>query len=288
MTKRAIIAWLKRPLYRFARSIVARGLRPETAALLAVSRSRTAEDRSQREAAEWILRAALPQGPADLLLARDRHDALLEKPLSAASVEWAHWIARDCIARDVQGSLQMPLVKSINSDDNTAPFFNGENTKVMQGSIVSPDSNIGANTYIGFNCHITKTNIGRYVSVADGVLIGPGEHFLDQVSTSSLFYDEPYEKLTRADCVIGHDVWIGASCVIRRGVNVGIGAVIGANSFVNHDVEPFAIMAGSPARCIGYRFPADKIKAVLRSAWWELPASEARTRIQAIATELKL
>ena len=55
-----------------------------------------------------------------------------------------------------------------------------------------------------------------------------------------------------------------------------------------HHVEPFAFMAALPAQGLGDRCPGEKIEAVIRSARWELPASEARTDIQAIATELKL
>lgn len=288
MAGRAIISWFERLIARSAQLIVARGLRPEAAALLAVARRGMVDDQNQRAAAEWILRHAVAPGPADLLTAPEPRDMRLAKPPSPAAAEWARWVARDCVAADAHGALQMPLVSSINSNNTIAPFLAGENIQVMQGSIVSPDSRIGGNTYIGFNCHVTKAQIGRYVSIADGVLVGPGEHFLDQVSTSSLFYEEPYAKLTRADCIIHHDVWIGASCIIRRGATIGTGAVIGANSFVNHDVEPFAIMAGSPARHIGYRFPDDKIKILLESRWWELPASEARERIETLTSELEL
>jgi hypothetical protein len=75
--------------------------------------------------------------------------------------------------------------------------------------------------------------------------------------------------------VIQDDVWIGASCIIRRGVTIGTGAVIGANSFVNQDVPPFAIMAGSPARNIGARFDDQTAAKILASKWWELPGRGA-------------
>jgi acetyltransferase-like isoleucine patch superfamily enzyme len=54
--------------------------------------------------------------------------------------------------------------------------------------------------------------------------------------------------------VIEHDVWIGARAVIASGVKIGTGAVIGANSLVQDDVEPYTIVAGSPARVIRRRF----------------------------------
>ena len=55
-----------------------------------------------------------------------------------------------------------------------------------------------------------------------------------------------------APVLIGQDVWIGAKATILRGVAVGDGALIGANSVVTHDVPPGAIVAGSPAVVIGH------------------------------------
>jgi maltose O-acetyltransferase len=47
--------------------------------------------------------------------------------------------------------------------------------------------------------------------------------------------------------------WIAARVVILPGVRVGKGAVIGAGSIVTKDVEPMTIVAGNPAKFIGYR-----------------------------------
>ena len=49
---------------------------------------------------------------------------------------------------------------------------------------------------------------------------------------------------------VGNDVYIGANCVIMP-VTVGEGAIIGAGSFVNKDLDPWGIYAGSPAKKIG-------------------------------------
>ncbi|MDP2143181.1 MAG: acyltransferase [Gallionella sp.] len=49
---------------------------------------------------------------------------------------------------------------------------------------------------------------------------------------------------------IGDDVWIGAGAILLRGVKIGTGAIIGAGSVVTHDVAPFSIVAGNPARVI--------------------------------------
>jgi len=81
---------------------------------------------------------------------------------------------------------------------------------------------------------------------------------------------------------IKNDVWIGASSVIRRGITVGNGAVIGANSFVNHDVPSFAVVAGSPAKIIKYRFESDVIDKINNSKWWDYPLEEARKIVDSL------
>ena len=50
--------------------------------------------------------------------------------------------------------------------------------------------------------------------------------------------------------VIGDRVWIGDRAVILGGVHIGEGAVIGANAVVTHDIPPYAVAAGVPAKVI--------------------------------------
>ena len=55
------------------------------------------------------------------------------------------------------------------------------------------------------------------------------------------------------DVLIGDRVWIGYRAIILPGVTIGEGAVIGAGAVVTRNVEPYAIVAGNPARKIGER-----------------------------------
>jgi virginiamycin A acetyltransferase len=151
----------------------------------------------------------------------------------------------------------------------------GQQIEVREGAVIDSTSVIGSYSYVGRNCSITKSSIGRYCSIANNVSIGQGEHELDRISTSSIFYNSSYEILTNKECNIGHDVWVGVDAIILRGVTIGIGAVIGANSVVTKNVPPFAIVVGSPARIINYRFQENKVKHILDSEWWNKSPEEA-------------
>jgi virginiamycin A acetyltransferase len=161
-----------------------------------------------------------------------------------------------------------PEVKKINPN-------HGVGVEIMPGTHCSEDSFVGMHTYIGYNCFVTKSKIGAFCSIGNNVAIGDGEHPLDKVSTSGTFYTDIYNTLTAKECIIENDVWIGAQSIIRRGVSIGNGAVVGANSFVNKDVPPFAIVAGTPARIIRYRFNEQQIRLITSSAWWELDKATA-------------
>lgn len=158
--------------------------------------------------------------------------------------------------------------------------------EIMQGSLFSADSFAGMHTYIGYNCFVTKSKIGAYCSIGNNVAIGDGEHPLVKVSTSGVFYTDIYNTLTAKECIIENDVWIGAQSIIRRGVTIGNGAVVGANSFVNKDVPPFAIVGGSPAKIIRYRFNEQQIAIITQSKWWELDKEEAAKTVAILQEQI--
>ncbi|WP_242258205.1 CatB-related O-acetyltransferase [Streptococcus thoraltensis] len=129
----------------------------------------------------------------------------------------------------------------------------------------------------GFRPNVT---IGAYCSIASGVQRLVGNHPYDNISTYPLFYKKDFGALTETrydekQLSIGHDVWIGVNAIITGNVqNIGNGAIIGAGAVVTHDVEPYTIVAGVPARKIGVRF-SDSIQEQLeKSKWWELTPDE--------------
>ncbi len=84
-------------------------------------------------------------------------------------------------------------------------------------------------------------------------------------------FDCPEDENERRQIIIGHDVWIGRGAVIMGGTRIGNGAVVAANAVVTKDVPPYAIVGGSPARILRYRFDADTILRLRRLRWWDWP-----------------
>lgn len=157
------------------------------------------------------------------------------------------------------------------------------NTNIQEISLIDKNSCIGEYTFIGRDVSITKASIGRYCSIAPHVQIGMGEHDVNLISTSAYLYEgDWYEKLTQKECTIGHDVWIGTESIIRRGIKVGNFSVIGSNSFVNKDVPEFAVVAGSPARVIKYRFTPELREKIKQSNYWEYPPEKAKIILKQI------
>lgn len=148
-----------------------------------------------------------------------------------------------------------------------------KNSRVLSNSILN-NVELGSFSYIGKDSVIQNCKIGKYCSLAQGVMIGLGSHPIHFVSTSPIIYkskntfrislieNDTYEheyKFTK----IGNDVWIGTRAIIMDGISVSQGAVIAAGSIVTKDVPPYAIVAGVPAKIIKYRFDNDVINELL-------------------------
>lgn len=161
--------------------------------------------------------------------------------------------------------------------------------------IVRPgfDSFCGAHSYMNGGGYIReRVYIGRYCSIGRRVTIGAGAHHMNGVSTHPKLHGsksraysseeqdflwpgvDPSKGAARNPTVIQHDVWIGDGAVIMPGVTVGTGAVIGANSVVTRNVEPYAIVAGIPAKMIRRRFPDAVVDALVRTEYWEYPLEQ--------------
>lgn len=137
--------------------------------------------------------------------------------------------------------------------------------------------------HIYSNMASDRVEIGNYCSIGPDVIIIPAlghipekEYEQLHVSTFPLAalrrngwkdnYGLPQKK---GDFVaIGNDVWIGARAIILPAVVVGSGAIIGAGAVVTHDVPPYSVVAGVPAKILRFRYDEKQISSLLKIAWW--------------------
>lgn len=133
-------------------------------------------------------------------------------------------------------------------------------------------------------CTIKNADVGCYVSMADFVSIGVEEPDFDKISTSSFINGK--SKLNRT--TIKNDVWFGVDTLVKNGVTVGNGAVIGSNSYVREDVPDFAIVGGNPAKIIRYRFDDETREKILNSKYWEKDPTEAKEIVAQLQKEYDL
>lgn len=117
---------------------------------------------------------------------------------------------------------------------------------------------IGDCVYIGKYVHIEcNARIGNYVLMANRVaLLGRRDHDFRKVGVPVRM--SPWLNSSPSAAVdvvnIESDVWVGYGVIVLTGVTVGRGAVIAAGSVVLRDVPSYAIVAGNPAKVVGWRF----------------------------------
>lgn len=144
-------------------------------------------------------------------------------------------------------------------------------------------SKIGKYSYVGRNSFITNAEIGNFCSIAGNVNIGGTGHPIEWVSTSSTFHK--WENILKKNfskheydifktTIIGNDVWIATNAMIKAGVTISDGAVIGMGAVVTKNIGPYEVWGGNPARLIKKRFDDETINALLKTQWWNMEEKE--------------
>ena len=155
--------------------------------------------------------------------------------------------------------------------------FEGKNA-VPDGCNFSGKIKIGYATTLGYRNLLGGTiSIGKYCQLGVDVALHATNHPISYMTTyiNKNLFDGELKSLKQENVIaIGHDVWLGHGVVIVGNVTVGNGAIIAAGSVITKDVEPYAIVAGVPAKEIRKRFSDTIIQEIETLQWWDKSEQE--------------
>jgi acetyltransferase-like isoleucine patch superfamily enzyme len=108
---------------------------------------------------------------------------------------------------------------------------------------------IGEGTFLNKGVMVAAqelVEIGKHCMLANGCFVSDASHRFDDPDKPITWQGFQSKGPTR----IGDNCWLGANVVVTSGVTIGERCVIGAGSVVTHDIPPFSIAAGAPAKVI--------------------------------------
>lgn len=167
----------------------------------------------------------------------------------------------------------------------------GAYVEIGAGSRIA-HSTIGDYSYCDRYADIANATLGKFANIASFVRIGATDHPLDTAACHHFIYrsgdywddaasDESFFAQRRSRrAQIGHDTWIGHGAMIKPEVTLGDGAVVAAGSVVTRDVDPYTIVAGSPARVLRPRQPPEIALRLIALAWWDWPHEALRGALE--------
>ena len=170
----------------------------------------------------------------------------------------------------------------------------------IKPTITNKNILVGDFTYLAdseFESHVThhyernhdKLIIGKFCQIWAWVefVMNGANHQMNAVSTFP-FYTLEWREQTppslndlplKWDTVIGNDVWIGQNTTILPWIHIWDWAIIGANSVVSKNVEPYTIVAWNPIKLIRKRFDDELISLLEEFKWWDKSIEEINSLI---------
>ena len=137
---------------------------------------------------------------------------------------------------------------------------------------------VGKESYHNGNFEIrgegAKVSIGSYCAIGKNVKLILKNHNFNFASIQYSFYNKHFNSLpyvmniSDVSIEIGNDVWIGDNVILLPHLKIGHGCIIGAGSVVTKSVEPYTLVAGTPAKKIKMRFEKETIDMLLEIKWW--------------------
>ena len=154
----------------------------------------------------------------------------------------------------------------------------GKGSKIVNGTVLGDGTRINGIIKIKGRGHC---DIGKYCAFGDDIRMITSNHKVDDVVLQYALLNRLGLKAkadTRNGIEIGHNVWIGDRVTILPGVTIGNSAIIAAGAIVTKEVPAYAVVGGTPAKIIKYRFSEEEIKAQESLQWWHWSIAEMKEK----------
>ncbi|WP_224825189.1 DapH/DapD/GlmU-related protein [Cognatishimia sp. MH4019] len=171
----------------------------------------------------------------------------------------------------------------------------GAYVEIGKGSRVA-HSTFGDYGYCDRFADIANAQIGKFANIAAFSRIGATDHPLHTATCHHFLYrsDDYWDDADRDEvffahrrsriAYIGHDTWIGAGAMIKPEVTLGDGAVVAAGAIVTKNVDPYTIVAGTPATPIRLRQPREIADRLIALGWWDWSHEALRSALKDFRT----
>ncbi len=155
-----------------------------------------------------------------------------------------------------------------------------EHAKLGQNCVIGRGAYIGSGVQLGDNCKVQNyALVYEPARLDDGVFIGPGVILTNDTYPRAVAPDGSVKSASDWDAVgvtIGDGASIGARSVCVAPVAIGAWALVAAGSVVTKDVAAYSLVAGVPARRIGWVGRSGKRLVEQGHRAWTCPATNAR------------
>ena len=140
--------------------------------------------------------------------------------------------------------------RSVNSIVNCPCFFNPSLVELHEQTRIS--------TRLRLMSYTGKLIVKKYSSIAADCTVITQNH-KSTVSIPQSWLDVNHINDVEKDMIIEEDVWVGHGTTLLYGARLGRGCIVGANSLVNKEIPPYAVVAGCPAKIIAVKFSKEQI-----------------------------
>lgn len=167
----------------------------------------------------------------------------------------------------------------------------GAYCEVGQGSRIA-FTTFGDCSYCDRICDIANATVGKFANIASIVRVGATDHPLDRASLHHFMYPSAsiwedaeddakwFAKRRARQVSIGHDTWIGHNAQIKPETKIVHGAVVASGAIVTKDVEPYTIVAGTPAKVLRLCQPREIADRLIALAWWDWDHDALRAALE--------